>query len=274
MGNEREALYEQAYGETSAEPEVNEEKKEEVAESPAEKEEASEVKPETDVSEKPEGEVKEEVSEEEQLKGKGDLKSALKEERIKRRQLKSEYEAKLLQKESQLNEVLQSFRQAQEEPQTIDDYEKEIRNLQKKINEIDTWRQSASTKIQEDERQKTYKDLMLRIDSTDISLKDEGYPGFAKFKSLVSEELNKLPEEERAEMDNEQGWREIYKETVFPSIKNTFASVSKEEKLAKKIQDKQNAGMLGESKGEPQIKKDESWSYDDYLTWRKNKVGN
>ncbi len=275
--SERDELYAQAKGgvdPTETEVKDEEVKEEEKPDTSAEKEETSEVKEEVKPSEETADEEKEEVITEQKSKEKGDLKSALKEEREKRRQIKSDYEAKLAEKERQLNEIIQSLKSPDvEETETIGDQETELRKLKSKINEIDKWRQTAAEKLEEDERTKSYKELMLRIDSTNAALEKDGYPGFTKFKSLISEELNKLPEDERSEMDNEEGWKEIYKETVFPAIRPIFQSVTKAERDKQKIADKQKFGMLGESKGEQPIKKEENWTMDDYLAHRRKIAG-
>jgi hypothetical protein len=276
MGSEREELYGLAeHGEDHSEEKVKEKEETKETDPSAEKEEEPEVKAVPDGTET---EQEKEVGiEEEKIHEKGDLKSALKEERIKRRKIRSEYETKLSEKEKQLDEVLQTLRETvstrETTPDSIDDYETEIRKLQSKINDIDNWRKTASTKLEEDERQKSYKELMLRIDSTSSELEKEGYPGFTRFKSLISEELNKLPETERVEMDNEEGWKEIYKETVFPSIKPIFQSITKAERDANKIEEKKKMNMIGENKGDNQTKKEETWTMEDYVEWRRNKVG-
>ncbi len=282
MSKEREELYAQVTN--GVDPTEEKVKEETVSEkTSAEKEVTSEVTEEVKTldevktTEETKDEEKEEVIEEDKTKTeKGDLKSALKEERVKRRQLKSEYETKIAEKEKQLSEVLQYIKTSvtpEEKTDVIEDYDTEIRKLQQKIKELDAWKSSTSVKSQEEDRQRLYKDLMTRIEKTDTLLKEEGYPGFAKFKTLITEELNNMPDEERTEMDNEKGWVEIYKTTVFPSVKNVFTSVSREEKTAQKVEAKKGAAMLGETKGEVKIKKDEDWSYEDYLKMRREKSG-
>lgn len=275
---EREDLYAQATGgvdPTETEVKDEEEKKEEEKpDTSAEKEETSEVKEEDKTSEETTDETKEEVIDETKPKEKGDLKLALKEEREKRRTIKRELEAKIAEQERQFNELIQSVKgKPESQEEQIGDYETELKNLRQKVTEFDKWRETVSVKSEEEIRQKSYKELMLRIEGTDKELEKDGYPGFTKFKSLISEELNKLTEDERSEMDNEEGWKELYKETVFPSIKPLFQSITKAEKDAEKIADKKKLGMLGESKGEQKIAKEDTWSMEDYVAMRRKQGG-
>ena len=216
------------------------------------------------------GEKELEVSVE--TKKKGDLETALREERAKRRQIKVDYESKLAEKESQLNELLQTMKSyitpTKEEEVVVGDYEEEIKRLKMEIQDIKTWKTSTDETTKNLEKEKNYKELMGRVEKVGKELDDEGHPGFPRFISLVTDELSKLPDNLRKEMDNEEGWKEIYKNTVFPSIKSIFQSVTKDEKFKVKDEKKTKAQMLGESKGEAITETKKEWTWDDYMAWR------
>ena len=62
--------------------------------------------------------------------------------------------------------------------------------------------------------------LAKRVETTTKELSEEGFPGFSEFVPLMSAELNKLIAEDRdnVKFDNEAGWKQIYKEKIFPKI--------------------------------------------------------
>lgn len=266
---EREAIYktyEDSVAESETVPEKTEEKANEiVAEAPPVEGEAV-VKPTTEV-----------IAIED--KKKDDTKTvpydALHEEREKRKLAQArtrELEDKLKELEARIS-TQKPDEQMDEEYLT--DEEKRVKVLEKAISELkerDTQRQKQDNQSKEQTaREKLERDLS----DTDKTLSDAGYPGFQFLSSRVGDELRKLVQEDpdNVVLDTPEGWKKIYVEKVFPAVRGLFVQADKQGMMDDKKASKTGIGLASSSgtANKPPAKKDEDgWSYDDYLSFRRN----
>lgn len=158
---------------------------------------------------------------------------------------------------------------------------KEVMVLRDNMREI-----SKRDKEREMTFEKTNREIMeakfkTSINAVDQGLESEGYPGFSLFKEQVTNELIQLVNEDpdNIYLDTPNGWKKIYKETVFPRIKTIFLGKDKEEKRLSKEDAKKDAQLAGasgriEKKEAKEEAKEEDWTYEDYMKERrKNQLG-
>ena len=264
---ERDALYtkyEEGYNaetDTSTETGETEEKTDET---PSEREEsATSTEKEVTTEEKTEAKVDGEGERDKTVPL-----SALHEEREKRKALSS----KVSELESQLYDVLQDYKtrfdQTQkEEIEELDD----IGKLQKELGDLKKWKSTTEQKGMQADIAKKRTNLDQQVVSTDATLEKEGYPGFSLAINAVTQELQKrvLADPENAALDKPEGWKIIYKETIYPILEGKFIKRDKEKLTGEKTELKKDALLSGPGvKAEVANKKEEEWTYDDYLQMR------
>ena len=113
--------------------------------------------------------------------------------------------------------------------------------------------------------------LAKRVETTTKELSEEGFPGFSEFVPLMSAELNKLIAEDRdnVKFDNEAGWKQIYKEKIFPKITNSIGEHIKKDSFELKKALKEKANLATKPGAQPSKPiKDEEWTKGDYMKMR------
>ncbi len=100
--------------------------------------------------------------------------------------------------------------------------------------------------------------LTTQLRTTNDDLLKEGYPGFEVSTGAIKQELQKMVEEDESNIafDNPTGWKKIYKEKIFPALRDSIINATKETEKANKIELKTGAG-LATSPGSPVKPKDE-----------------
>lgn len=198
--------------------------------------------------------------------------SALHEEREKRKSLSS----KVAQLETQLKDILQDYKQRFESTQQPESEEEptETEQLRKEINDLKQWKTDRDEKSRRDDATAKITHTNRQVINTDIKLEKEGYPGFQFAVNAVTAELQKLVAEdpENKYLDQPSGWEKVYKEKIFPTLKAKFNKQDKTELFDKKKELKSQAKLTtGGIKPEATEKKEESWTFDDYLQMRYEK---
>ncbi len=150
---------------------------------------------------------------------------------------------------------------------TVKQLRDENRALTERLNAIEN--EFTQTKAQTEESK-----LNKLITETDKSLSAEGFVGFSSFGAdLVAKEINKIANEkgheEAAVYQTPEGWKHLYKKVVYPQLKSFFSQQNKRETFEGKINAKKDANLVGSpGKMEKVNKKNEEWTYDDYLKMR------
>lgn len=150
-----------------------------------------------------------------------------------------------------------------------------IKNLEQQLQELQNKENARGRKEEDTRKQGEVDQLKTLVDTTDVQLTKDGFPGFKFMTSQITEELNKLIKDDpdNAYLDNPEGWAKIYRDKVFPEIKGMFVSKDKAAVLGKKKAAKEAAALIGTSgkdtSGASGKKKSDEWSYDDYLELRK-----
>lgn len=246
--------------EAKAEDTVVDEKKEEVAVAPPE-EEAAPVAEVTDA-------LKEEKKKEEIKTVPYD---ALHEEREKRKIAQSkarELEEKIKELEAKVNNKPPA------DDTYLTDEEKKLRDVEEEISRLKAKEAAREKETYQAQERSAREQLDKNLADTDKALADEGYPGFQFLTSRISEELNKLVQEDpdNAYLDSPEGWKKIYKEKVFPAVKGIFTQADKQSLMDEKKAAKTGAGLAGspgKSDKAPEKKADDGLSIDEYLEMRR-----
>lgn len=175
---------------------------------------------------------------------------ALHAERERRKELtlkNRELENRLKEFEKQLQELKSSKSVSPadgvEDETVTDDKERRIRELEAKLR-ADEESKAAAAKVAEAQKTET------TIKELDAKLKAEGYPGFRLARIETDQELQRLYNEGELDLDdvkNPATWEKVFKEAVYPKIKEEFGPVSKKEVLGKKIEAKKKAGLVTNS---------------------------
>ena len=279
---EREKVYDAYPGEAVTSPveEVTEPTEESKEKPKAESKEKPKEEPTEDLAEEvietpvEEGELQEEVIE------KTVPLQALHEEREKRKVA----QADIRNLTEKVNSLIEDNRQLMEhytqEPEEIEDYDKELLALKKQnkelVSRLDTFEKSDTQHKQE----RQVEAINVDLKKLDSKLTAEGYPGMLKFQNLVVESINELRETDfdRYEtiMSSKANWfkgcEEIYKKEVFSGIKNIFSKTTKAEKDLEKEELKKKAKLAGKTGATGERAKGEEegeWTYDDYMKERK-----
>ena len=157
---------------------------------------------------------------------------------------------------------------AEEEFLTED--QKEIRALKKEVESIRA-KDKEQEKTREAENIKTAQEKIGRqIREASEALEKEGYQGFTDMLPLVTVELQKIAADDRdaaVKLDNPEGWKKIFKETVFPRVSALSQKKVREEKKAGKEALKEGASLLMPSGSQPAPKEDkeDDYSFDSYM---------
>ncbi len=198
-----------------------------------------------------------------------------------REQTKALREA-LQKKDEQVNLLLSDLQKLTESKETekpIEDYDKAIIDLRRENaelkKEIGTIKQASDKRMEwekEETAKKSEESLNKQLSETNSRLEKEGYPGFTQFVPLVSAELQRLVREDQANahLDNPKGWEKIYREIVFPRIRETSIN----QKLKEKEERKKAAEIPVGSGGSPSapLKPEEPWTVDSYMDMRKKRA--
>lgn len=193
---------------------------------------------------------------------------ALHEEREKRKQEKLAREAaeeKLRHLESQLS--------APKEEEFLDETEVLKRRVAM-LEERDNQRKQLEELNQVKAQQQSLKDIVKTVDK---ELADEGYPGFEYCTSRVTEELQRMVEEDEtnAAFLNPTGWKRVFKEKIFPNLRDSIAKTIKNTEVVDKIKLKEGANLAGHGsppkpKGEEKVKTPEELA-DEYMEMRRKR---
>lgn len=272
---ERAAIYEEY------EKKVNVEAVTESAPEAAEDEKAPEKEPEEkEVAVAPadtEGDKYVPVAPEASEKKKEEIKTvpydALHEEREKRKLAQAR--AKELEEKIKALEATKTVEKPVEQSEDLylTEEEKRIMALERKLADIEAKNRERETHSQKEQERLMREDLDRKIAETDKVLSESGYPGFQFLKSRVGEELDKLiaDDPDNVVLNTPEGWKKIYVEKVFPTVRGMFVQADRQATMDKKKASKEGIGLAGSSGTAP--KKEESseekeWTYDDYLAER------
>lgn len=173
---------------------------------------------------------------------------------------------------------LQALTKPSPAQEPVDDYEKAIldlrkqnEDLRKEIGVLKTDSRKRSEYEQMETVRKSQESLNQRISSLDVKLGKQGYPGFARFKTLVAEELAARVRsgEPQEDVDTPENWEEVYKSTVFPQVREMFIK----EKFDEKERKKKDANLVtGSGSGAPKSEsKEDPWTYDSYMKMRQGR---
>ena len=180
--------------------------------------------------------------------------------------------------ESQINLVLQETKKkAEEKPETVDDYEKEIITLRKEVKSLREDLSSQKKNLETEASQKKITEIESKISTVDRELKEEGFPLFKDLQDQVTKEIVKMidgdPDSGQGiirEYDNPNGWKKIYKEKIFPRLDSTFKERYQSSTKKEKEELKKQANLTGGSAPRVSLEtKEDEYSYDDYLKRRK-----
>lgn len=258
---------------------------------PAGEEESTETSTEIEAAVAPaeEGETDEETPATEQDDEKTVPHGAFHEEREKRKALQGEVndlQLKLNQLMKDNLELMDMVRSGQkpatEDADTSDDMsfddftDPNVKALAKEVRELRQFKEQ----FVKDNESNAQQQMLDRIENdkktVDSELDKEGFPGFYIAQEAVKDVLRKMTPEELQRNDNPEGWKEIYKEQVWPDVQKKFGIVKKVANTEQKTELKKKAGLVDtpgkpikEAPGKDEDKKTEKESYDDYLRMRR-----
>lgn len=214
--------------------------------------------------------------------------AALHEARQELKEVKAQMKEALETAQKQLQIVIQEnerLRKAKEETTTtteeevpIDNLEGYVKDLGKKLKATqDELNRLKENDLEEKQRGAATK-LNQAIELAANELKAEGYPGFEKFRDQVAAAIERRAKGDDAKiraLDNIEGWKEVYKEDVYPEIAGIFGAVKKDTKKAEKEELKGKANLAGNPGSAPKKPEDEPkkpWGLGTYFEMRqKNK---
>lgn len=260
-----------------------------IAETVPEKTDAAEVKTEEAVEEKKEDTpavatpdeaaiVTHEVTGEKHEDKKEEKKTvpydALHEEREKRKLAQSktrELEERLKELEAKINSAVKP---SVEEDIYLTDEEKKLQEMEKSLAELKAEKEYREKESRQSQERSAREQLEKNVADTDKTLMSEGFPGFQFLAPRVGEELAKLIKEDpdNVYLDSPEGWKKIYKEVVFPTVKGIFTQSDKNALMEEKKAAKTGAGLVGtpgKSDKPAEKKSDEGQTYEEYLEMRR-----
>lgn len=147
-----------------------------------------------------------------------------------------------------------------------------IKNLQSEIETLKRMEYDRSERVKNTERQNSSQQLFQRIKDVDAELEKEGFPAFGLMLNSVTGELQALVAEdpENGYLDTPDGWKKIYKEKVFPQIKNKFIAETNKESILSKEKLKREAQLAGSAgKVIDAAENKEDYTYSDYIADRR-----
>lgn len=201
---------------------------------------------------------------------------ALKEEREKRKALQKsndELTQRLQQVLGDFQAYVQEGKKGVAEPETVEDYDREIVEARNKIKNLEAKIASLEGNFQTEQQKKAQNDLQARLSGVSADLEKEGYPGFLEFLGNVQSELSRIAAEDMDEarsFDNPEGWKRIYKEKVFPSLSQIFSKKESADRKSSKEDAKRDVqgAVLTPGSAPAGEKSEKEWSYEDYLKMR------
>jgi len=258
MGNERESIYE-SYRKAELPPE--EEEKEEVAESSPEVEE----KEEEAGSEEYEPETKDKEEKTVPLAALHEAREIQKQLRDENKQLKDQMNVLMADNLKILEKLAGNAPEAEDEE--ISDYDRAILDQRKEIKVLKEEINNLKAGVQTDVHERARKSLEDRLSKVNTELEAEGFKGFAQFKPMVVAKLHELNDRS---LDNEEGWKKVFKEHVFPLVRDLAVTKKREETNQGKTDLKKKAGLAsgpgrGANAPEPEKK---GYTSADYLKMR------
>ena len=143
--------------------------------------------------------------------------------------------------------------------------------LKRELGSVKGKSDSIESDFRNTKEKEAYDLLKTRITVTNDSLAAEGFPGFSEFTPMVTAELNKMIAEDSGNRiyDNEEGWRQIYKEKIFPKVAASAGEHIKQDGFEQKKVLKAAANLSKVPGGlPPKEKKEEEWSKESYLKMR------
>lgn len=199
---------------------------------------------------------------------------ALHEEREKRKLAQSktrELEEKLKELEAKVNSA---SKPPEDEEIYLTDEEKKLREMEKSLAELKAEKEARERENRQSQERSAKERLEKDVADTDKSLMSEGFPGFQFLAPRVGEELAKLIKEDpdNVYLDTPEGWKKIYKEIVFPTVKGIFTQSDKNAMMEEKKAAKTGAGLVGSpGKSDKPVEKktDEGQTYEEYLEMRR-----
>ena len=127
----------------------------------------------------------------------------------------------------------------------VTELQNKLRELESRLGETDEQKQRKAVEAQQAE-------LNERIKKTDDVLRKEGFPGFKLAVREVDEYLRKLlVEEEIDDVDylNPEKWMEVYREHIFPTVRQEFGLVEKNHIMNEKNKAKEAAARVTSATG-------------------------
>lgn len=157
-----------------------------------------------------------------------------------------------------------------EDEEFLTDEQKKLRTLENEIKEL---REKDKQRDQLTEAEKTKRGqetLKAQLAETNLALEKDGFKGFSKFMPMVVAELQRLAADDReaaAKLDNPEGWKKIFKESVFPEVTSLNGDKSKQDKTKEKEDLKTGASLLqpGSSAAASKEDSEDDYSYDQYM---------
>lgn len=124
-------------------------------------------------------------------------------------------------------------------------------------------------------QEKSQGEINKLIQTADQKLAAEGYPGFVRFTRDVYDSIvAKVQSGELEEKDVTPAlWEEVYKNEVYPATRKIFEAQVKQDKAAKKVEQKKAANMVGNPGVAPEALEEEDLdapqSAESYIKFRK-----
>ena len=160
--------------------------------------------------------------------------------------------------------------------QTGDERDAELVRLKRQVEELTNKDSERDEVSQAEAANESRRKLKENIASTDKSLADEGFPGFAFAQAVVAGEINALVEQDpdnKFMLNDPASWKRVYKEKVYPGMKSAFTSKERAEKNAEKEALKDEAALAGNA-GKADVPapkaKEKEHTYADYVKNRKS----
>ncbi|MBQ09756.1 MAG: hypothetical protein CMD96_08200 [Gammaproteobacteria bacterium] len=187
---------------------------------------------------------------------------ALHEERSKRK----EAQAKVIDLESRLKEALEAKKEKSDsnDEEYIEDYDVALKKERQRGDALE-----ARLKVIEDGNaqstaEKNQAVVNQKAKKVHDELKDEGFDGFEAFTPQVKQHIYDLilqqPDAQEyldgkkvLDVDNPEGWKNIYKEHIYPKIRQVFDTKDKKDLLKERNERKLKAGLSGNSGGKPKM---------------------
>lgn len=159
----------------------------------------------------------------------------------------------------------------------IDDIEKYVRDLKDEVQQVKLENKKLREERVEELTSQSESKRQAIVNSVAEDLKGDGYPGFEEFLGKVAEHIEMTARgnpTKMAAMDNPEGWKKVYKESVFPKVASIFGVKAKEVKRSEKEELKGKANLVGKG-GQPPVKKEDEpkkpWDLGDYYKMRQEK---